>query len=251
VSNFDFTALLSGVANGTNTFALVNPSTGAPPPYDATLHAQVSVDDAAGVFVGTSSAITTIDFTPIAAYINDASTNPELGAIYCNVSMSGIALYDLVRNTSRGDTSIPVLNNEVPAYTALNDITPLSTVLNTLSSETALLDIIYWQLLTDNQSNRWLQGDGSYYSAFKEGGTLTFYVNYEAPVTTAYSLNGVSGGTVTFTGSEGSNVTLDLASLTVSSGFTVSQTYRIILTAVKFATENEEGGGGGGGGGGK
>lgn len=249
MSNYDFTTTLYGSADGTNTYALMNPSTGAPPPYDATLHASFSVDNAVGIFLGTSSAITTIDFTPIATYINNASSNVELGAIYCNVSMSGIALYDLVRNTSRGDTSIPVLNNEVPAYTALNNITPLTTVLNALSSETALLDIIYWQLLAENPSNRWLSGDGSYYAAFQEGDTLTFYVNYEAPVTSAYSLNGVSGGTVTFTGSEGSNVTLDLASLTVSSGFTVSQTYQIILTAVKFAEENGGGGGEIGGGG--
>ena len=43
MSNYDFTTTLYVSADGTNTYALTNPSTGTPPPYDATLHASFSV----------------------------------------------------------------------------------------------------------------------------------------------------------------------------------------------------------------
>jgi hypothetical protein len=243
MSNFDFTTILFGSADGTNTYALTNPSTGAAPAYDATINVIVPPhNEGFRPFFGTANEITTVTFNEDEgsnALDNGLENsehwrvhNPELGLLYDN-SAAEYSLYSAVNATGRGNTDIPVLNDETPVSTLLTNVAPLTSVLNTISSSTSLLSIIHSQIL-----GRWVEVGGGYRAAFEEGDSLTFYANYSVPVSNAYSLNGVTSGTVTFTGSDGSNVTSDLASLSVASGLSASVTYRINLVVSPSYTSN-------------
>lgn len=222
MSNYDFTTTLYGSAEGTNTYALTNPSSGAAPSFDTTINVNVPVSS--DPFYGTSNAITAVDFDNMTSYLDAVTYNPQLGLLYNN-SGAEYSLYSAVNMTGRGtDSNIPVVSESAVA-TVLTTVTPLTEVLTTVASASELLSIIHSQML-----GQWTPEGNEYKAVFADGDTLTFYVNYTVPVSNAYSLNGVTSGTVTFTGSGGSNVTASLDSLSADSTNTASVTYRVIIT---------------------
>jgi len=223
MSNYDFTTTLYGSADGTNTYALTNPSSGPAPSFDTTINVAIGTG-VLSFFEGTSSEIVTTLFENATNYLDIVGNNPDLGLLYDN-SPAEFSLYSLVNATGRGtDSNIPVVS-ESAVSTNITNVTPLSTVLNTVVNESSLLTIIHSQIL-----DKWVDNSGTYQAQFVDGDTLTFYVNYSAAVSNTYSLNGVTSGTVTFTGSGGSNVTASLDSLTADSTNIVNATYRVIIT---------------------
>ena len=225
MSNYDFTTTLYGSADGTNMYALTNPSSGAPPAYDTTINVNVSVVSAQGFLEGTASEITSVHFDNATNFLDSVGSNADLGLLY-DLSDVQYSLYSVVNAIGRGsDSNIPVVSESAVSTDIIN-ISGLSTVLNTVANASSLLAIIHSQVL-----DKWVDNSGTFTAQFVDGDTLTLYANYSGPVSNAYSLNGVTGGTVTFTGSGGSNVTASLDSLTADSTNTFSVTYRVIITA--------------------